>query len=96
MKVKIGTCNYNLKINKAIRDLGLCNPQGLEIVINPSSAKEYNEQVLMHEISHAIMIEIGEEELYHNEEFIDRLGKQLHFFIKNNNVEKLFNYVGEL
>lgn len=94
-KFKLGSHNITVKYLKTVRDpmtgseiMGLCDPMTNNILI----ATQYNgvklaEDVLFHslchEVSHNIMILMGEPDLNNNEKFIDLMGGFIAQFVKS-------------
>lgn len=106
MKVKVGNVNYDIELTtKLDKDMvedsrGCILYEELRILIDKQSAKELKEQVLYHEISHAICEQTSfnnmlMEKLGDNgyEIFIDSMGKVLFNLIHNNDLKKLEKFV---
>lgn len=88
-KFELGPHKYRIKFLKTLArrtgNWGLCTPAKQEILLQLPD-KDVSESTIIstffHELSHALMYEMGEEELYANEKFVDKLGVLLHqFFI---------------
>ena len=54
------------------------------IQIDNSMHQAIQERTLIHEVVHAILIDLGEQELNNNEGFVERLANMVHLFIKDN------------
>ena len=85
---KVGGINYQVKeveyveINENKNYLGSCTHSTATIEILKSLSKDRKEQVLVHELVHAILNEAGYDE--HDEDLVNRFGIVLHQFIKDN------------
>lgn len=96
-EVKIGATKYkvaNLKvIDSAAQGVVMGEvdyPKCLITLLGPLN-RARKEETLIHEVLHAIFFEAGY--LEHNEEMVDRLTPFLYSFIKENNLDKLFDEV---
>jgi hypothetical protein len=68
---------FDIQYDKSLgENLGVCFPDNglIKIVKNKFLPRDSVEHTLWHEISHAILYAMGEEELFRNEKFIDLLG----------------------
>ena len=54
------------------------------IQIDNSMHPAIQERTLIHEVVHAILIDLGEQELNNSEGFVERLANMVHLFIKEN------------
>lgn len=93
MKVRIGSTKYDISTTKSVyqEELGLCDMDEAVILINNKHSVQTNKQTLWHEIVHAIMHEMAEDELCNDEAFVDRLGKMLYGFYEDNKLDKLYD-----
>ena len=96
-EVKIGATKYKIAnsqvIDPAARGVVMGEvdyPSCLITLLGPLN-KTRKEETLIHEILHAIFFEAGY--LEHSEEMVDRLTPFLYSFIKENNLDKLFDEV---
>lgn len=108
MKIKIGVSEYNLQMvgGQELMDEygydvenvseigGSVHPLMERIRINKDLPKSVKQKSFMHEVVHAFMDEIGSDDLYSDEGFVDALSKQMYGFLKNNNLEKIYAYLG--
>jgi len=62
---------------------GRCIPDDQLIVIRTGMQPDYTEQVLIHEIIHALLWQLGEKERFNDEEFTDRLAMGLRLTFPN-------------
>ena len=103
MKVNIGHNSYNLKKEKNLECegydtvYGLCDSELKYIGINTSGdkSKVFNEQIFWHEVVHGMLFEIGQDTLSCDEVLVDSLGKVLWAFHRDNNLDKIYTYLGE-
>lgn len=93
MKVKIGSLVYNLRLSQ-MPLYGCADIKELEILVNNKFPKPVNEQTFLHEAVHLMLDEIGQEELCEDESFVEAFSKQIHFFLKNNNLNKIYEFIG--
>lgn len=87
----------NMEEDKYVSIDGACNPwkRKIRIVDDEGNAAGYNEQTLWHELVHAMLHEIGRSDLWDDEVLVDNLGKIIWSFLKNNNLVKIYEYLGE-
>ena len=98
MKVHIGSLDYDLVVtedkieygNPDDEILGLCEEYQCRIVVAKNYPKQTKQQTFWHEVIHAMMMELGQKDLFDDEGFTDSMAKQLHMFFKNNKVEKIY------
>lgn len=64
------------------------------IRINNSYPKQTKLQTFWHEVVHAMLDEIGVQQLNDDEGFVEALGKQLYGLFKNNDLKKIYNFLG--
>lgn len=57
---------------------GICNPDVNQIILSDSIPRSKRESVFCHELVHAVLSVMGEEELYLNEKFVETFGGILH------------------
>ena len=88
-KVKIGGLTYDVSsvegLDKQEGELGLLGRidyHGLKIKVEKALAEQMQQQILIHEIVHGILIEAGY--THHKEEQADRIGKVLYQVLKDN------------
>jgi hypothetical protein len=109
MKINIGHTQYDLKkvsgesllckpFDEDDEDLdpivgGCCHPILNEIKINKDIPLQSQKRVFWHEATHAILDEIGMEELCSDEGFVDALSRQIYGVLKNNNVDKIYKFL---
>ena len=77
-KLKIGGVDYSIKHVEHCGiddDFGLWRPQGIIEIANQSGGYEVSEskkrQVFLHELTHAILAQMGKEELNEDESFVN-------------------------
>lgn len=97
MKIHIGSLDYDVVFVKNFDDdtdeqisLGKCDEPLCKITINNAFPKQTMQQTFWHEVLHAMMMELGQTDLYNNETFIDTMAKQLHMFFKRNDIKKIY------
>lgn len=96
-EVKIGATKYkvaNLKVIDSAAQgvvMGEVDYSKCLITLLGPLNRARKEETLIHEVLHAIFFEAGY--LEHNEEMVDRLTPFLYSFIKENNLDKLFDEV---
>ncbi len=87
-RIKILGLNYDVEevnhIPETTDTIGLFLSQEQKILIKKGIPKELKEQVLMHEIMHAIFWSIGEYEMAENEKLIQSLSSVLYQLLKEN------------
>ena len=87
-KFKVGGINYKVRYKDTVEyaddknNFGLCNYKKNEIHILNVLEEQRKEQVLVHELTHAIFNESGYTE--QDEEMVERVSIVLHQFIKDN------------
>ena len=64
------------------------------ISINKKYPVQTRKQTFWHEVVHAMLDEIGEEELCEDEGFVDAFAKQLYGLIHRNKIDKIYDYLG--
>lgn len=73
---------YNVEYDDTLRrnteNVGSCSPRQNKITLEPDQLPEQLEQCFLHELTHAILGELNENELYHNEKFVDTFAGALH------------------
>ena len=108
MKVKIGVTNYDLNVltaDKIVEAFGeddvegtLCgflDPPYNMIRVNNEIPTQAMIQTFFHECTHAMLWEIGQEELYDDEGFVEAMSKQIFGLIQNNKLNKIYAFLGE-
>lgn len=75
---KTYTVEYDNKLRRNIDAVGSCCPRQNKIVLEPDQIKQRLEHCFIHEAVHAILSELNEDELYHNEKFVDTFAAALH------------------
>ncbi|EAE1771180.1 hypothetical protein [Listeria monocytogenes] len=87
-QVKIGAVNYDVQektlVDNDADSWGVCVFYDNHIEILEGLSEERKEQILVHEIVHAIFYESGFEE--QDEDLVNRVGITLHQFLKDNNL----------
>jgi hypothetical protein len=98
MKIKLGSLDYDLvmtdkKIEFEEEDmvLGLIEEPKCTITIYKNVPNQTKEQTFWHETIHGMMAELGQYDLFENEGFIDAFAKQLHMFLKRNDINKIYD-----
>lgn len=86
MEIKVGGIHYSIEakenVMKDTGSLGFCDYEGARIVVDASLAPERMQQVIIHELTHAIMFEAGFDE--HDEDMVNRFGIVLHQVLCDN------------
>lgn len=106
MNVRIGVTDYNIsmlsnaEMNAGYEEIGeteessivggLMHPMLCEIEINKELSAQTRIQSFFHECTHAMLDQIGEGELYADEDFVDAFSKQIYGFCKFNNLDKIY------
>ena len=106
MNVRIGVTDYSIamlgneSMNEGYEEIGelkessfvggLMHPLLNEIEINKELPVQTRIQSFFHECTHAMLDQIGEGELYADEDFVDALSKQIYGFCKFNNLDKIY------
>lgn len=95
MRLKIGLSEYDLIKHKFDSELlGLCDYVTGTITVDNTQCPQTIQRTLFHEIAHAILYELGKNELNEDEVFVDLLGAQICHFIKNNDLQKINKFLG--
>ena len=107
MKIHIGSLDYDLITTtkplerillKDVEDndllMGLVEEPFCKITISKNFPKQTREQSFWHETIHAIMAELGQNDLLEDEAFVDSLAKQIHMFLKRNDINKIYEKLG--
>lgn len=106
MKFNVGVTEYNLNL-LSFQDLqdgvaeetecqnvfGYCHPILNVINVSKDIPKQSRKQVFWHEVTHAILYEIGQGDLYYDEDFVDALSKQIYGVFKNNKLDKVYSFL---
>lgn len=93
MKIKVGGINYSINQVPYVENggdrnfLGSCSSSKQLIELEEGMSKDRKEQILIHELVHAIFNECGFNE--HDEDTVNRLGIVLHQVIKDNDLKEL-------
>ena len=106
MKINIGVTEYDLKLvpEEELKEelggedkayFGLTDYVGSKIKVNNAHNQQTKKQTFWHEIVHAMLDEIGMNELNADEGFVDALGKQVYGVIKKNKLDKIYAYLGD-
>lgn len=86
MEIKVGGIHYSIEakenVMKDTGSLGFCDYEGARIVVDASLAPERMQQVIIHELTHAIMYEAGFDE--QDEDMVNRFGIVLHQVLCDN------------
>jgi hypothetical protein len=95
MNIRIGSTKYELlrPQNVIIGDgvyLGAIDRDAGELEIKSSIKPQAAKQTFWHEVMHGMMHEMGEEELCHDEQFIESLSRLLYAFHEDNKLEKIY------
>lgn len=103
MKLNIGFNKYELKTDttKSLSDMfednietvGFADPLKKNIYVSNEIPKHTIMEVVMHEITHAMLFETGDMELSSNERFVDAMSKQILHFIESNNIDKIRSFL---
>ena len=105
MKVNIGGSVYDVKV-KPVDEVnsilssrsdigecaGFCDFMNEQIYVAKEYPSESKKKILLHEIVHAMLVEIGSQ-LNDDEYFVDALSRQLYTFVSKNNVGKIFDFI---
>lgn len=97
MKLRIGCSEYEIKNNTNILEdgeLGNVHPHRKVINIYNGFGEQNVQQTIWHEIVHAMLHELNENELYENERLVNGLGVMVHRFIQDNDLNKLYKTIG--
>lgn len=110
MKIKIGVVDYDARMvsSDVMLDMygdhhetasdtvvgGYIHPMYGVLYVNKDLPKQQIAQSFFHECVHAMLDEIGQDELSCNEGFVDSFAKQIYGFLKNNNLEKIYTFLG--
>jgi len=70
----------DLKMDEMAAD-GIYSNKVKQITLHSSISKTKRETVFLHEVVHAILKHLGEEELNENEKFVDLMAQMLHQFL---------------
>ena len=87
-KIKVGGITYSIveqdfvEINGNRNYLGSCDYDNATINVLKELCDEKKEQVIVHELTHAIFHEAGYDE--HDEDMVNRIGLMLHQVLKDN------------
>lgn len=97
MKILVGGSEYKLKFTEDIEDnaCGFLDPTNGEIVVCSDMNQQLIKQTFWHEVVHAMLEESGNIKISNNEEIVDALARQIYCFFKNNNLEKIYKFLGE-
>ena len=111
MKVNIGVTEYDIKlvseeeIKKDFQDaypgsecdvfFGLTDFPENKVKINNAHNKQMKKQTFWHEVTHAMLDEIGMQELNGDEGFVEALSKQIYGVINSNKLDKIYAYLGD-
>lgn len=93
-KIKVGGINYQvvekpfIEVDGDKNMLGSCSCENSTIEILESMNEERKEQVLAHELTHAIFLEAGYDFADQDEDMVNRVGNVLHQVLKDNFIEK--------
>lgn len=108
MKVKIGNTDYEMKkagedeifdvisaneeerINSSVA--GCIHKFKTQIMINNEYPDQVKKQTFWHEVLHGMLMEIGSD-MNGDENFVDALSLQIYGVLKNNNLEKIYQYL---
>jgi len=72
---------------------GVMNPMLNTRRINKYNPNQTKKQSFLHECVHAMLDELGQDDLFEDESFVDSFSKQLYGFYMNNNLEKIFKFL---
>jgi Zn-dependent peptidase ImmA (M78 family) len=80
-KVKVGALTYKITLDDRLHEdhglMGQVNPVDTIIKIASGLSEQQRTVTLLHELTHAMLKEIGERELYGNEDFVERFSNML-------------------
>ena len=102
MKVKLNSTTYKISQQNnptpgddEVSCCGYLDEYKKRIVIDKGLPKHVKTLTLIHELTHALLIEMGEYELTNDERFVEGFSRQIYSFLQNNNVVKLGQILGE-
>ena len=101
MKINIGNSVHEIKLVEEMRTpegdlvLGEYRPYEEAILVSKNFPAQVKRQTLWHEVVHGMLDEIGADELQTSEGFVDALAKQMYGFFMNNNIEKIYAFLGD-
>lgn len=102
MKVKLNSTTYKISQQNnltagddEVSCCGYLDEYKNRIVIDKGLPKHVKTLTLIHELTHALLIEMGEYELTNDERFVEGFSRQIYSFLQNNNVVKLEQILGE-
>lgn len=72
---------------------GMVHPILGKMLINNEIPQQAKVQSFFHECVHAMLDELGQGELYSDEDFVDSFSKQIYGLFKYNNLDKIFAYL---
>jgi hypothetical protein len=95
MKVRLGSTKYDvLRPEHVIAGdgvfLGLCDRDGCELLIQRGLKLQAAKQTFWHEVVHALLFEIAEDELGHDEQFVEAFSRLLYAFHEDNSLTKIY------
>ena len=88
MKHKIKNCDV---IDNNVTTMGQVDLFNQIIKIKNEMGKEVKQQTLMHEIIHAVLFNLGYNDEYTNEKFVQQLSLGIYQLIKDNDINKIMN-----
>lgn len=95
MKIRVGSTKYDVtKYSDHSGELGRCSRDDMEIRLNTDFRKDVVKQSLWHEITHAILFEMGECDLSHDERFVEGFSRILYAFHEDNKLDKIYANIG--
>ena len=104
MNIKVGCSKYKVKKISTKEFIDRYGEAGSEVYgylddvngdigINSEMCPQQKCITFWHEVTHALLEELGKSELSGDEDFVDSFGRQLYAFHQNNDVKKVHSYV---
>lgn len=110
MKLNLGSMEYEIILKNPIEEFelekekenkdedhvyaGLIVPYDADLYISPEYEAQVKAQSFWHEVMHGVMDEIGRQDLYNDEGLIEAIAKQIYSILKNNDMRKIYEYLG--
>lgn len=105
MNIRIGSVDYNLSYGEisdeikkdleAVELAGYVDEKNSVIRISNGFNSNISTQAFWHEVVHAMLFELGMDDLSSDEGFVDALAKQIFIFHRDNNIGKIYEYIGD-
>ena len=96
MKVRLGSLDYDLIVTAEKMPwedgeaIGMIEEDFCRITVSKNFPQQSRIQSFWHEVVHGMFFELGQKELAEDEGLVDALAKQISFFVKSNNIEKIY------